>query len=403
MTKLLTFYQLESRYKVTDWARITLIGRIAYDPIYDIQPLSVTSPFGDRFDPTAPRPGHVKHFYPRVREAYLDLFFSKMDLRIGEQITRWGVVEGFRITDELNPLDFNEFILREVSDRYIPVFMVKADYYRGDTTWEGVWIPQLIFNRPAPSGSEWVEFQQPPNLTNPPERFVNSNAGLRLTRQISGWDLGASYLYAWDAFPSASESIFGLTGVASQQASQFTLTYHRIHTLGVSFSKNVGGDVVKAEAAYVIGKFWGTTAFLPNTGNTSDVFELKRNYVKYAVGWDTKILGVDSFIQFSQQQIFDWDPTLLQARIQNGLSFVFQKNLLYDRLILKLLILYLPDSREAMIRPRAEYRFTDRLKGAVGADLFEGTLGSLSGPNTFHFIGYFNLNDRVYTELRYSF
>ena len=403
VTKLLTFYQLEGRYKIREWARLTVTGRIAYDPIYDIQPLSVTSPFGDRFDPTAPRPTFVKHFYPRVREAYVDLFFSKLDLRIGEQIARWGVIEGFRITDELNPLDFSEFLLREVTDRYIPVAMVKADFYQGDTTWEGVWIPQLIFNRPAPPGSEWVEFQLPPNLKNPPERFINSNAGIRVTRQIAGWDLGGSYLYAWDSFPSASESIFGLSGISSHQASRFTPSYHRIHTLGVSFSKGIEGNVLKMEAAYVIGKFFGTNAFLPNTTNTSDVFELRRNYLKYAFGWDTKVFGVDTFIQFSQQRIFDWDPTILQGRVQNGLSFLFQKNLLYDRLILKMLILYMPDSREAMIRPRMEYRFTDRLKGAMGVDLFEGTLGSLSGPGTFHFIGYFNLNNRVYSELRYSF
>ncbi|HET6369546.1 MAG TPA: DUF1302 family protein, partial [Nitrospiria bacterium] len=149
-TKLLTYFQLEARYRLSDWGRITLIGRVSYDAIYDLLSLSTISPFPNRFDPTAPRPTHVDHFFIELREAYIDLFFPKVDMRIGSQIARWGVIEGFRITDELNPLDFSEFLMREIGDRYIPVFMVKADYYQNQTTWEGVWIPQLKFNEPAP-------------------------------------------------------------------------------------------------------------------------------------------------------------------------------------------------------------------------------------------------------------
>jgi len=345
----------------------------------------------------------VKHFYPRAREVYLDLFFPKVDLRIGEQISRWGVIEGFRITDELNPLDFGEFILREVTDRYIPVFMVKADYYQGATTWELVWIPQLVFNRPAPPGSEWLEFQLPPRLQNPPERLLNTDIGLRVTRQIGGWDLGASYLYAWDPFPSASQSLFGLPGSASQLPSQFTPSYHRIHTVGVSFSTGLGGEVLKGELAYVIGKYFGTTALTSSAASPSDQFELQRDYMKYGLGWDTKVLGVDTFVQFSQQYIPDWNRLLLQGKVESGLSTLLQKNLHYDQWVLKFLVLYMMNTREAMIRPRVEYHFTDRLKGALGADIFEGTPGSLGGPDTFHFIGYFNRNSRIYTELRYSF
>lgn len=403
VTKLLTFYQLDARYPFFDNVRLTFIGRIAYDTIYDLQDLSTINPFGNRFDPDLPQPTEVKHFFPRVRELYVDFFFEKVDLRIGRQIARWGVIEGFRITDELNPLDFSEFILREITDRYIPEFMVKADYYYLDTVWEGVWIPIPSFHRPAPRGSEWEEFQIPPNLEEPAKRIENGNVGTRISHRIGGWDVSASYLYAWDAFPAASRTIFGLAGSTATRDARFKPRYHRVHTLGATASKGVMGSVIKGEAAYVLGKVFGTEPIDLDGDGVSDIVELKRDYLKYALGWDVRLYGVDIFWQFSQQWIPNWDPGILQDRLETGASIFVQKNLMYDRLLLKFFVLYTVNNREALIRPRVEYRFTDRLKGAFGADIFEGDLGEPSNPDSFNFIGFFDLNDRVYTELRYSF
>ena len=402
-TKLLTYYQLEARYSYSPRLKITGIGRISYDPIYDLVALDTINPFQDRFQSTEPRDiSHVKHIYSRFREFYADLFFEKLDLRIGKQITRWGVIEGFRITDELNPLDFSEFLLRELTDRYIPLWMVKADYYFQKMTLEWVWIPDLTFNRPAQPGTEWEEFQLPPGLQEPSRTLLHTETGLRLSRTIRGVDLAVSYFDAWDDFPTASRTIFGLGGDLRQRATDFTPRYHRLRTFGVSASEGVGENLFKGEAAYVIGKVFGTFPVDFNGDGISDLSELKRNYLKYGLGWDTRLPGgVTAFLQFSQQWIFNYDPSIIEDRVASGASLFFQKNLLYDRLILKFFLLYMFD-QGTLIRPRAEYQWTDHLRIAFGADIFEGKPGNIQ-QDDFRFIGFFNLNDRVYTEIRYSF
>jgi hypothetical protein len=403
-TKLLTYYQIEVHYAYSPKLKWTGIGRLSYDPIYDLQDLDTTNPFQNRFQTTEPRDiSHIKHFYSRIRELYADLFFEKADIRIGKQIARWGVIEGFRITDELNPLDFSEFLLRELTDRYIPLWMVKADYYFQNMTLEWIWIPELKFNQSAPPGSEWEEFQLPPGLEPPPRTLLNTETGLRLSKIVKGADLAVSYFDAWDDFPTASRTIFGLAGDLSNRATDFIPRYHRLRTFGFSASKAVGESLLKGEAAYVIGKVFGTLPVDFNGDGISDLTELKKNYWKYGLGWDTRLPGgVTAFLQFSQQWIFNYDPAIIARRVESGGSLFLQKNLMYDRLILKFFILYMVNDREALIRPRAEYQWTDRLKVSFGADLFEGKPGNIQ-QDDFRFIGFFNLNDRIYTEIRYSF
>jgi hypothetical protein len=220
---------------------------------------------------------------------------------------------------------------------------------------------------------------------------------------VKGADLAVSYFDAWDDFPTASRTIFGLAGDLSSRATDFVPRYHRLRTFGLSASKGVGENLFKGEAAYVIGKVFGTFPVDFNGDGISDLTELKRNHLKYGLGWDTRLPGgVAAFFQVSQQWIFDYDPSLIAERVESGASLFFQKNLLYDRLILKFFLLYMINDREALIRPRVEYQWTDHLRMAFGADLFEGKSGNIQ-QDDFRFIGFFNLNDRVYTEIRYSF
>jgi len=403
-TKLLNFYQLEARYDITRGTILTLVGRLSYDPIYDLEPLSEINPFQDRFQSSAPRTiSDVDAFDADLREFYGDFFFQKVDLRIGRQIVRWGVIEGFRITDELNPLDFREFILRELTDRYIPLWMVKGDLYFNKATLELIWIPDLSFNRAADAGTEWEQFQTPPGLVEPPQTLRNSEFGLRVSGYVKGADLALSYLDAWDDFPTASRTIFGLSGNIAERSSDFTPRYHRLRTFGFSASKGQGSDVIKAEAAYISGKHFGTLPTDADGDGISDIVELKRAHLKYGLGWDTRLPGdVDTFIQYSQQWILNHNDLIIADAVESGLSILFRREFLYNRLLAKCLILYMFNDKEALIRPRLEYQWSDHVIVAVGADIFEGKQGNVQADD-FRFIGFFDQNDRVYTEARYSF
>ncbi len=396
-TKLFTFYQLEARYRYSYDLRFTAIARIAYEPIYDLQNLTKTNPFQDRF--VSSSPGVVEDtdaFDANFREFYGDFSLENTDLRIGKQIIRWGVIEGFRITDELNPLDFSEFILRELTDRYIPLWMLKVDHYFEKSTLQFVWIPQLVFHQPAAAGTEFEQFQKPPGLETPTKTFGHTELGLRFSKNLAGFDLAFTYFDGWDDFPTASQTLFGFGGGGGGGASTTPTRYHRIRTFGLAFTKNLGNELIKGEFAYVYGRAFGTFASATET-------ELVRPQVKYAVGWDTRApWGVETFFQFSQQWIQNHKEEIIADELDSGASITLRKTLMNERLLFKILAIYILNDEEVLIRPRVNYRWNDHLLLSVGADIFEGKEGDIQ-QDDFRFIGFFDKNDRIYTELRYSF
>ncbi len=403
-TKLLNYYELEARYDYSRDLVVTAIGRLSYDAIYDLSALTTINPFQDRFESTEPREiPEVDPFEADLRELYADIYFDRVDLRIGKQINRWGVIEGFRITDELNPLDFREFILRELTDKTIPIWMAKADIYLQNMSLELVWIPELLFNRPAAAGTEWEEFQLPPGLSTPAKTFENTEFGLRLSTQQLGSDLAFSYFEGWDDFPTASRTIFGLNAQLSQRSTDFVPRYHRLKTFGFSFSRGLGANVIKGEFAYVLGKNFGTLPTDLNNDGVSDIEELERQFFKYGVGFDTRLPGkIETFFQFSQQIIMNYTNLIIADQVESGASLLLRREFLNNRVLFRILTLYMINDKEAMIRPRISYQWNDGLLLTFGVDLFEGTPGRVN-TDDLHFIGFFDQNDRVYTEMRYQF
>ncbi|MFY9268177.1 MAG: DUF1302 family protein [Candidatus Manganitrophaceae bacterium] len=425
-SKILNIARLEARYAPTSLFQVTAMVRSYYDAAYDFQQVDNISP---RTNPrtilaanltaeeiealriTNLRQVDIVQKRTELRELYLDLFLKRLDLRIGRQIVRWGVVEGARITDEINPLDFQEFILREIQDRYIPLWMVKANAYLGLYTLELLWIPDLKFHRPAPRGSQWEQFQSLPNAKEPPQTFRNSEWATKLSRQIGGWDLSLSYFYTWDDFPSAFRTVFGLGEFGISPEIGFNPRHTRLHIAGGTFSKGIGPTVISGEVAYVQGKMFGTRLgrFNPVLGGPEGIQtlqvtlgEIKRDYVKYGLSLDFSFLGTAWSLQMLQQYIPRYQSGIIQDRLDTVLGLFIRREALHNRLLFEWLTLYFVNDKETLTRPKATYQIHDSFKIAVGADIFSGSIGGPL-PGEFNFIGFFKNNDRVYTEFTYSF
>ncbi|MGH7273965.1 MAG: DUF1302 family protein, partial [Nitrospiria bacterium] len=359
-----------------------------------------------------------------LKELYLDLHLPSMDFRIGKQIVRWGVVEGARVTDEINPLDLNEFILRDVEDRYIPLWMLKSDFFlRGDYTLEAIWIPDLQFHEPACHECEWEQFrflqglEKPGSpLDNPTENIQNSEIALRLSRLFGGWDLSVSYFYTWDDFPAAFRSIgvIGFSAIPQVDPVQFQPRYERLQIPGFTLSKSLGKVVLSAEAAYVHGKVFGTQVGAFTIGSTGTVTdtptqgEVQRDYIKYAVGLDTSLWRIDVSGQILQQYIPQYQSNIIQDQLDTVLGLLVRRTLLGNSLTLQNLTLYFINDDETLIRQKVSYNITDQMKLSFGVDQFIGTIADADPngaliPGQFHFVGFFTNNDRVYTEVQYSF
>ena len=76
-----------------------------------------------------------------LREAYLDIYFNSIDLRIGRQQIIWGKADGVFITDIVSPLNLTEFLLPDFDEIRTGVLSIKTNVYFGSSTIEAIIIP----------------------------------------------------------------------------------------------------------------------------------------------------------------------------------------------------------------------------------------------------------------------
>lgn len=396
VTKGLSFVQLEGARPLGSRARLTLIGRAWYDPVLDLRDPTELNPR------LGPGDAYKASFVgAELKEAYLDVLTEAVDLRLGRQIVRWGVLEGARITDRVNPLDFREFVFRDVEDRYIPLWMVRANAYPGPVLVQVLVIPDMTFHKPAPPGSEWEEFQLPPDIRTPSVSPKHTEYGLLVGGRAGETDLTASYRYTWDDFPAAFRSVFGVGGQPT--GVDFAARYERLHVFGVTATRTLRRTVGSFEAAYDRGKHLATDpGTLPASGD-----EIARDVARWGAGLDVNLEGVDVSLLYFQEHVIGWKPFIPVERIERAASLLVRDEFLGNRLEVRLLTLYFHTGRQYIVRPRVAYRWTDHVKLAAGLDLLGGKRGSAPGDpdgvRDFRFVGYLKDHDRVDMALSYRF
>lgn len=350
-----------------------------------------------------------------IRELYLDFNNDNSDLRIGKQFIVWGVLEGIRITDEINPLDFRELILPDLLDYRIPLWSAKADLYTDDSTYEFIWIPDIKFHKPAPPGSEWELLQEIPNTVRPKSyRLETSEWGLRWNSTIATTDLSLSYFWTWDDFPVA----FRNAPIDASIEPTFFPTYTRINMYGLTFSHALGDGILKGELAYVPDKYFGLKNDVDRNhdGFLDDQGELRRRHLRWGLGYDFSRWGADFSPAISQWIIFDYEKGLLQDQFDTSLTLFVRKPLPEQSAVFQTLVIVLVNLQEVYIKPKITFDITDRFQIATGLDLFYGkgsqlgvasTQGGVSNLTAIaqraQFFGNFHDNDRIFTEFKYSF
>ncbi len=390
-TKLKTLFQVELNGLMMDWLDINILSWAMYDAAYDLDeqyPEEVQEEY--RSNLTA-----EEAYEQTFREIYVDIFLKTMDFRIGKQQIVWGEAIGLRITDIINPQDYREFILGDYIDSRIPVWMAKFNYYIGQWTVEGLWIPFFEPERLAIYGSEWEwTFNKilPPQgvgvKLNTPEEpstdLENSEYGGRISGILAEWNVALSYLYSWDDSPSRHLDF-------DPQALTINVDqiFHRMIVYGFTFANSYGRFVPRGEVSYKMGKHF----------NTSDVHDedglKKKDFLYYMAGTDYSISDYLFNFQIIQKVIMDYEDSIYEDYIQTTYSFQVQAKFLNETLKPDILVIYGENENDWMIRPKIAYGISDQFTIAIGVDIF-------SGPSK-SFFGQFNSNDRAYIKFKYSF
>lgn len=333
----------------------------------------------------------------KLRQAYIDMYFSKFDIRIGKQQIIWGKADGVFITDVISPKDLSEFLLPDFEEIRIGVDAVKLDYYLGNHTLEFVWLPVFQPTIFPDSESEWApnmrEFPITPSYdyskSDVDSKIKNSELAFKYSALTSRLDFEIMLGYLWDDNPT--NHIYKTIDPATQQITGITIApeYHRLSMAGGSFSTTLAGWVVRGEGAYYTGKYFNSLNLVLQDGT------VKKNYIHYLVGldyslWDTKLSG-----QFIQEAIMDYESEIFQDEFQNTATILASRDFLRETVNLQLFVYYGFNNNDALIRPRLTYDFTDGFEILFGANIFTG--------NNAGWFGQYDNNDMVYAKVKYSF
>jgi hypothetical protein len=130
--------------------------------------------------------------------------------------------------------------------------------------------------------------------------------------------------------------------------------------------------------------------------------EAQEDYLKYALGIDTRLWKIDWSFQVQQEYIPHYVTETIQDQVSTLLGVFGRRELSYGNTIAETLVLYFINEQGWLIRPKVTWKLTDALRLSLGADLFRGTIGGPL-PGEFNFAGFFVNHDRIYTELAYNF
>ena len=327
-----------------------------------------------------------------LREAYLALRLGPVDVRLGRQIIAWGRADRINPTDNLTPRDFT-LLVTDDDDQRRGTTSIRAGAVIGDVALTAVWLPEFIPDtipiRPLGPG---VRLR---------ERLPGQPAGqwalkVEQTGKVGEWSV--SYFDGFDLRPDLAVDRIQPSGA------DLLLRHHRVRIVGADAATTIDRFGLRGEAAYT---------------RTDDVEgddpRVKNPFLFMVVGVEREVLeSLNVTVQYLLRWVFDHrspfaiaDPVTRQVAIeaatvsrevdavQHGVAVRVSHRWLHDTLEGEMAMVVGITRFEYALRPKVTYAFTDRLRGTIGGDLFNG--------NRHSFFGYLRRASGAYAELRWSF
>lgn len=187
-----------------------------------------------------------------LREAYLSYAKGSLDLRAGRQIIIWGVADALRLTDQISPMDYTEFLAQDYDDIRTPVNALRLKFVKQTLSVELVAIPVSdFFTLPTDERNPWAAHVDVPmpytfdlDSRKPQTRLRNMEFGGRLSVNLSGIDFSFCGLHTWNKMPA-----FSYTVLPSGSSMSVVGNYHRLTMIGGDISLPIGRFVMRGELA----------------------------------------------------------------------------------------------------------------------------------------------------------
>jgi len=327
------------------------------------------------------------------RELYVSTEGSGLQISAGLQQVVWGRADNLRILDQVNPLDFREFILPDLNDYRRAVFMLRAVAQVKGWTVESVYLPWFVENRYAVSGSEFfiptVEplieqgFELRPTVY-PKNSLESGEVGIHASRNFDSIDFSGVLFYTRDDDPVYRV----LLPETANEALALQPEYHRQLQVGAGLAKVVAaGFVVRNEFSYI-------PAMTYNTRSTADGLTKSatlRGLLGIDYPWRDWLLS----LQASDRFITDWKSDYFVLKHQPIYTFSSTGNSFSARLETRFAVTAMSGSQGQLWQLKNVFKPNDRVHFGCVIDLFNGDRAG--------FLGQFSDSDRVQLNVKYLF
>ncbi len=329
-----------------------------------------------------------------LREAYAKFRLgSSVDIKIGRQILTWGTGDLIFINDVFAK-DYQSFFVGR-DDQYLkaPQDALRIEYYSGIGSFTLVWTPKFEPNR-LPEG-EKLSFYNPMTgrivgtdgamqPQRPESRFKNSEIATRFSRRLGNF---RGSLYFYRGFFKNPVGFDMATG------SPF---YPRLHVLGASVRGPLVDGIVWLECGFFDSQDdkAGEDPFIPNS-SVSGLAGFERQIATNLtanVQWQVDYM--------TDYDVYDMQQTMAGAYVRDEayhlLTSRITKRLMNELLTLSGFVFYSPSDEDGYARASVEYKYTDEIILAAGANIF-------GGEHQAGDFGQFKLNDNLWMKITYGF
>jgi len=334
-----------------------------------------------------------------LRELVFEAAVGPAYLRLGKQQIVWGEADGLKLLDVVNPQDFREFILPDFDESRIPLWAIQFEVPVGPIVAEFVWLPDPTFHDlPEPGSpfaftSERLVGRPPAGLPvriDPPDRprrlLRDSDAGVRISGQFGGWDLGVAYFFHTDDTPvPAARLEAGPAGPLLRVSPR----YERDHLVGATASNAFGDLVVRSEIA------WRSDRFLPTGDPAAREGVTRTPELGYVLGLDW--FGfTDSLVslQVFQSWLLEDGPGRFRDTLDTNLTLLVRREFWNERLRVEAIWIHNLNDGDGVLRPKVRYELRDDWTVWAGIDVFYGRSRGLFGQ--------FDHSDRLLVGLEWG-